>query len=56
MSKFQFLNLQPLDLLSLTIEGDRLRLVAISSEFERDIFNEFTSAIAHYMLLKADWG
>jgi RimJ/RimL family protein N-acetyltransferase/ubiquinone/menaquinone biosynthesis C-methylase UbiE len=49
MSKFQFLNLQPLDLLSLTIEGDRLRLVAISSEFERDIFNEFTSAIAHYM-------
>jgi hypothetical protein len=49
MSKFQFLGLQPSNLLSLTIAGDRLRLVAISNEFERDIFNEFTSTITHYM-------
>jgi [ribosomal protein S5]-alanine N-acetyltransferase len=49
MNKFQFLTSQTSDLLSLTIEDDRLRLVAISSEFERDIFNEFTSAITHYM-------
>lgn len=49
MCKFQFLGLQPSNLLSLTIAGDRLRLVAISNEFERDIFNEFTSTITHYM-------
>ncbi|NJM87842.1 MAG: GNAT family N-acetyltransferase [Hydrococcus sp. RU_2_2] len=39
-----------MDLLSLTIEGDRLRLVTISDEFEQDIFQEFTDEITIYML------
>lgn len=49
MNTFHFLNPQPIDLLALTIEGDRLRLVAISNKFERDILEEFTSEITRYM-------
>jgi [ribosomal protein S5]-alanine N-acetyltransferase len=41
--------LDSIDLLSITIEDDRLQLVAISDKFERDIFEEFTSEITHYM-------
>lgn len=49
MNAFHFFSPQPPDLLSLTIEGDRLGLVAISDEFEQDIFKEFTSEITLYM-------
>lgn len=49
MNTFHFLSPQPKDLLSLTIEGKWLRLVAISDEFEQDIFQEFTSEITLYM-------
>jgi [ribosomal protein S5]-alanine N-acetyltransferase len=49
MDTFHFLSPQPPDLLSLTIEGDRLRLVAISDKFERDIFENFTDEVTHYM-------
>jgi [ribosomal protein S5]-alanine N-acetyltransferase len=49
MNAFHFLTPQPQDLLSLSIEGDRLQLVAISDEFELDIFKEFTSEITRYM-------
>ena len=49
MNAFHFLTSQPPDLLSFSIEGERLRLVAISDLFERDIFNEFTSEITRYM-------
>lgn len=49
MKTFHFLSPGPKDLLSLTIEGERLRLVAISDEFEQDIFKEFTSEITLYM-------
>ena len=49
MNTFHFFSPQPPDLLSLTIEGERLRLVAISDEFEQDIFQEFTSEITLYM-------
>jgi hypothetical protein len=45
MKTFHFFSPQPPDLLSLTIEGERLRLVAISHEFEQDIFKEFTGEI-----------
>jgi [ribosomal protein S5]-alanine N-acetyltransferase len=49
MNAFYFLTPQPQDLLTLTIESDRLRLVAISDKFELDIFQEFTSEITRYM-------
>lgn len=49
MNTFHFFSPQPPDLLSLTIEGERLRLVAISNKFEQDIFQELTSEITLYM-------
>ena len=49
MNLFKFVNPQP-DLLSLTIEGDRIRLVTISARFEQDIFQEFTEEITTYMI------
>jgi len=49
MKTFYFFSPQPPDLLSLSIEAERLRLVAISDEFEQDIFKEFTSEITLYM-------
>ena len=48
MNLFKFVKLQP-DLLSLTLEGDRILLVTISDRFERDIFQEFTEEITTYM-------
>jgi [ribosomal protein S5]-alanine N-acetyltransferase len=50
MNAFSYLTSVTIDLLSLTIEGDRLRLVTISDEFEQDIFQEFTDEITIYML------
>ncbi|NJK47368.1 GNAT family N-acetyltransferase [Candidatus Gracilibacteria bacterium] len=50
MNAFSYLTSITIDLLSLTIEGDRLRLVTISDEFEQDIFQEFTDEITIYML------
>lgn len=49
MDTFHYLTSQTTDLLSLTIEGERLRLVTISDEFEQDIFQEFTDEITIYM-------
>lgn len=49
MNTFHFFSLQPPDLLSVTIESERLRLVALSDKFEQDIFQEFTSEITLYM-------
>ena len=49
METFQFLTSQPSNLLSLTIEGERLRLVAVSDEFEQDIFSNFTAEVTCYM-------
>lgn len=49
MNTFHFLTPQPQDLLALNIEGVRLRLVAVSENFEADIFKEFTSEITRYM-------
>ncbi|MCU0535369.1 MAG: hypothetical protein MUD14_15885 [Hydrococcus sp. Prado102] len=49
MNAFSYLTSVTTDLLSLTIEGDRLRLVTISDEFDRDIFQEFTDEITIYM-------
>ena len=51
MSAFQFIDQKP-DLLELTIEGERVRLVTISGKFEEDIFSEFTSDITRYMFPK----
>ncbi|WP_019504147.1 GNAT family N-acetyltransferase [Pleurocapsa sp. PCC 7319] len=48
MDTFNFLTSQP-DLLSLTIEGERIRLITISNKFEQDIFQEFTNEITTYM-------
>jgi [ribosomal protein S5]-alanine N-acetyltransferase len=46
---FCFITPRSPDLRSLTIEGDRLRLVAVSNQFEQDIFKEFTCEITWYM-------
>ena len=52
MTSFHFLASHPPDLLSLAIEAERLRLVTISENFERDIFHEFTRDITRYMIPK----
>ncbi len=49
MEKFDFRTSQ-LDLLSLVIEGDRLKLLVIDNKFEQDIFREFTEEITTYMI------
>jgi RimJ/RimL family protein N-acetyltransferase len=43
---------QPIDLLLFTIKSERLRLVPISLEYDRDIFQEFTPEITTYMFPK----
>ncbi|MGK7953333.1 MAG: GNAT family N-acetyltransferase [Xenococcaceae cyanobacterium] len=48
MNLFKFVKPQP-NLLSIILEGDRIRLVTISDQFERDIFQEFTEEITTYM-------
>ncbi len=52
MTKFEFIGTQP-DLANLSIEGERVRLVSISRAYEQNIFEEFTSDIATYMIPKA---
>jgi RimJ/RimL family protein N-acetyltransferase len=49
MDKFHYVNSAPQDLLSIEIEGDRLKLVTISSKREDDIFREFTNEVTKYM-------
>jgi hypothetical protein len=49
MEKFAFHTPQS-DLLSLVIEGDRLKLLIIDNKFEQDIFREFTEEITTYMI------
>jgi RimJ/RimL family protein N-acetyltransferase len=49
MNKFYFLTPQPSNLLDLIIEGARLRLVAVSNNFEQEIFKEFTAEVTRYM-------
>jgi ribosomal-protein-alanine N-acetyltransferase len=49
IDRFNFLTRQPSDLLHLTIESARLRLVAVSNDFEKDIFQEFNNEITRYM-------
>ena len=47
--KFDFLIPQP-DLFSLTIEGDRIKLLAIDNSFASEIFREFTAEVTTYMI------
>jgi RimJ/RimL family protein N-acetyltransferase len=49
MDKFQYISSAPEDLLSIEIKGDRINLVAISTDREEDIFQEFTPEITTYM-------
>ncbi len=49
MNRFQFLSPKIPDLLSLVIEGERLRLETIAEQFDQDIFQEFTSEVTRYM-------
>lgn len=57
MDKFQYVTLEPEELLSIEIEGDslserlrqRLKLVTISTDREDDIFQEFTEEVTTYM-------
>ena len=51
MTRFDFIGTQP-DLSNLSIEGERVRLVSISSAYEQNIFEEFTSDITTYMIPK----
>lgn len=43
---------QPIDLLSVEIKSEGLRLVPISLEHDQDIFQEFTTEITTYMFPK----
>ncbi len=52
MTQFDFIGTQP-DLANLSIDGERIRLVSISRAYEQDIFEEFTSDVATYMIPKA---
>jgi [ribosomal protein S5]-alanine N-acetyltransferase len=50
MNTFCYLNTQNAeDPLSLTIAGNRIQLVTISNQFDRDIFREFTEEVTLYM-------
>jgi [ribosomal protein S5]-alanine N-acetyltransferase len=49
MNKFQYLTLEPEDLFAIEIEGDRINLVTISTDREKEIFQEFTTEITTYM-------
>lgn len=49
MESFSFRN-APLNLLSVIITSDRLKLLPISEQFERDIYREFTDEITTYMI------
>ena len=49
MNTFDF-RTSPPDLLSLVIEGDRLKLLPISDRFARDIYQEFTDKVTTYMI------
>ena len=49
MEQFDFRTPQP-DLLSLTIESDRTKLLIIDNKFENDIFREFTAEVTTYMI------
>ena len=51
MSQFDFIGTQP-DLFTLSIEGERIRLLSISRVYEQNIFEEFTSDITTYMIPK----
>ena len=51
MTRFDFIGAEP-DLANLSIKGERVRLLSISRAYERDIFEEFTSDIATYMIPK----
>lgn len=49
MNTFRYFTSPTSDLLSLTIESERLLMVTISNRFEQDIFQEFTNEITVYM-------
>jgi [ribosomal protein S5]-alanine N-acetyltransferase len=49
MEIFNYLTPQPEDLLSIEIVSDRIKLVTISTDFERDTFEEFTNEVTIYM-------
>ena len=49
MNTFHYIASPTTDLLSLTIESERLRLVTISNKFDQNIFQEFTNEITIYM-------
>jgi len=49
MKQFDFRTPQ-LDLFSLVIEGNRVKLLVINNEFENDIFREFTKEVTTYMI------
>ena len=49
MEQFDFRTSQP-NLLSLTIESDRIKLLIIDNKFENDIFREFTQEVTTYMI------
>ena len=49
MEQFDFRTPQ-LDLLSLVIEGDRIKLLVIDNKFATDIFREFTEEVTTYMI------
>lgn len=52
MQKFAFKNNQPIDLLQVTIPGERITLVPVNEHFAEDIFVAFTAEITRYMMPK----
>ena len=52
MQAFHFKNHTPIDLTSLQIEGNRIRLLSINESYSLEIFKEFTPEITRYMFPK----
>lgn len=52
MRSFKARGIAALDFLATRIEGDRVILSPVSIEHAKDIFNEFTEDITHYMMPK----
>ena len=52
METFDFKNQEPIDLRALQIEGSRIILRSLEESYSLEIFKEFTSEIARYMLPK----
>lgn len=52
MDRFSFIHGKRIDLTTLSIEGDNVRLVSINLSFASEVYKEFTREITRYMAPK----